>query len=43
MVLEGSLNPGDKVVVGAEEGDLTFEVLEGASAVGASGQAEASE
>jgi ATP-dependent Clp protease ATP-binding subunit ClpC len=27
MVLGGSLNPGDKVVVGAEEGRLTFEVV----------------
>ena len=43
MVLEGSLNPGDKVVIGAEDGRLTFEVLQGASAVGASGQTEASE
>ena len=43
MVLEGSLNPGDRVVVGAEEGRLTFDVLEDASAVGASGQSEASE
>ena len=31
MVLGGSLNPGDKVVVGSEEGRLTFEVLEGAA------------
>jgi ATP-dependent Clp protease ATP-binding subunit ClpC len=31
MVLSGTLNPGDKVVVGAEEGRLTFEVLEGAA------------
>ncbi len=38
MVLEGSLNPGDRVVVGAEEGRLTFEVLEGAAAV--AGEAE---
>ncbi|MDQ3860186.1 MAG: AAA family ATPase, partial [Actinomycetota bacterium] len=43
MVLEGSLNPGDKVVIGAEDGRLTFEVLQGASAVGAAGQTEASE
>jgi hypothetical protein len=28
MVLSGSLNPGDKVVVSAEEGSLGFEVLE---------------
>jgi ATP-dependent Clp protease ATP-binding subunit ClpC len=34
MVLGGSLNPGDRVVVGAEEGMLTFNVLEGAAAVG---------
>ena len=27
MVLSGSLNPGDKVVVGTEEGNLGFEVL----------------
>jgi ATP-dependent Clp protease ATP-binding subunit ClpC len=38
MVLGGALNPGDKVVVGAEEGRLTFEVVEGATAV--AGQAE---
>jgi ATP-dependent Clp protease ATP-binding subunit ClpC len=42
MVLEGSFNPGDKVLVGVEDGRLTFEVLEGASAIGASGQTEAS-
>ena len=34
MVLEGSLNPDDKVIVGAEEGRLTFEVLEGAATAG---------
>ena len=33
MVLGGSLNPGDKVVAGAEDGRLTFEVLEGAAAL----------
>jgi len=34
MVLGGSLSPGDKVVVSAEEqGRLTFEVLEGAATV----------
>ncbi|HEU4847354.1 MAG TPA: AAA family ATPase, partial [Rubrobacteraceae bacterium] len=32
MVLGSVLNPGDRVVVGAEEGRLTFEVLEGAAA-----------
>ena len=34
MVLDGSLNPGDEVVVGAEEGKLTFEVLESTATVG---------
>jgi ATP-dependent Clp protease ATP-binding subunit ClpC len=43
MVLDGSLNPGDKVVVGAEDGRLTFEVLEGTAAVGASDRAETEE
>jgi ATP-dependent Clp protease ATP-binding subunit ClpC len=43
MLLEGTLNPGDKVVIGAEDGRLTFEALKGASAIGASGQIEASE
>jgi len=33
MVLSGSLNPDDKVIVRAEEGRLTFEVVEGAAAV----------
>ncbi len=31
MVLGGAPNPGDRVVVGAEEGSPTFEVLEGAA------------
>jgi ATP-dependent Clp protease ATP-binding subunit ClpC len=31
MVLGGSLNPGDKVIVGAEDGLLTLDVLEGAA------------
>jgi ATP-dependent Clp protease ATP-binding subunit ClpC len=43
MVLDGSLSPGDKVVVGAEEGMLTFEVLEGAAAVGAADRTETGE
>ena len=43
MVLEGSLNPGDKAVIGADDGRLTFEVFAGAWAIGASGQIEASE
>jgi ATP-dependent Clp protease ATP-binding subunit ClpC len=37
MVLSGTLNPGDKVIVGAEEGRLTFEVLEGAAVEGQEG------
>jgi ATP-dependent Clp protease ATP-binding subunit ClpC len=36
MVLEGALEPGDRVVVGAQDGELSFEVLEGAAA-GATG------
>jgi ATP-dependent Clp protease ATP-binding subunit ClpC len=35
MVLSGSLEPGDRVVVGAEEERLTFEVVEGAAALAA--------
>jgi ATP-dependent Clp protease ATP-binding subunit ClpC len=35
MVLEGSLNPGDKVVVDSGDGGLTFEVATGAAATGA--------
>jgi ATP-dependent Clp protease ATP-binding subunit ClpC len=34
MVLEGSLNPGDKVVVDLEEGKLTFGVLDETSPTG---------
>ena len=30
IVLGGALNPGDRVVVGTEVGELTFEVVEGA-------------
>jgi hypothetical protein len=33
MVLGGSLNPGDKVVAGAEEDLLTLDVMEGAADV----------
>jgi ATP-dependent Clp protease ATP-binding subunit ClpC len=43
MVLEGSLNPSDRVVIGEEDGSLTFEVFEGTTAIGASGQTGASE
>jgi hypothetical protein len=35
MVLEGSLNPGDKVMVNSGGGGLTFEVATGAAATGA--------
>src|ERR671921_2532647 len=38
MVLDGSLEPGDRVVVGVEDGELTFEVVEHAAAV--SGEAK---
>src|SRR5215210_126195 len=37
MVLSGSLNPGDKMVVGAEEGNLAFEILEETALTGATG------
>ena len=37
MVLSGSLNPSDKVVVGAEEGSLGFEVLEETALMGTTG------
>jgi ATP-dependent Clp protease ATP-binding subunit ClpC len=36
MVLSGSLEPGDKVLVGGEEERLTFEVVEGAATPAAS-------
>ncbi|HET6689099.1 MAG TPA: AAA family ATPase [Rubrobacter sp.] len=35
MVLSGSLEPGDKVLVGGEEERLTFDVLQGAATVAA--------
>jgi ATP-dependent Clp protease ATP-binding subunit ClpC len=34
MVLDGSLNPGDRVIVDARDDRLTFEVVEHAAAVG---------
>ena len=37
MVLSGSLNPSDKVVVGAEVGSLGFEVLEETALMGTTG------
>jgi ATP-dependent Clp protease ATP-binding subunit ClpC len=43
MVLEGSLNSRDKVVIAEEDDRLTFEVLKGTAAIGAFGQTEASE
>jgi ATP-dependent Clp protease ATP-binding subunit ClpC len=43
MVLDGSLNPSDKVVVSAGDGKLTFEVLEGTAAVGTADQTETGE
>jgi ATP-dependent Clp protease ATP-binding subunit ClpC len=36
MVLSGSLEPGDKVLVGGEEERLTFEVVEGAATLASS-------
>jgi hypothetical protein len=38
MVLEGSLNPADKVVVDLEEGKLTFGVLGETSPTGTASQ-----
>jgi ATP-dependent Clp protease ATP-binding subunit ClpC len=43
MLLDGLLEPGDKVVVGAQDGELTFEVVEGGSTVEAASQAETGE
>ena len=34
MVLDGSLEPGDKVVVSAQDDELTFEVVERATVTG---------
>ena len=39
MVLDGSLEPGDKVVVDAEGGRLSFEVFESSATAGVSGEA----
>jgi ATP-dependent Clp protease ATP-binding subunit ClpA len=38
MLLSGELNPGDRLIVGAEDGELTFEVIQGAAAF--AGQSE---
>ena len=45
MVLGGSLNPGDKVIAGAEDGLLTLDVLEGSANISneGSGDKEAQE
>jgi ATP-dependent Clp protease ATP-binding subunit ClpC len=37
MILDGSLEPGNKVIVDAEDGEFTFEVLEGAAVTGGAG------
>ncbi|HEV2094100.1 MAG TPA: AAA family ATPase [Rubrobacter sp.] len=34
MILDGSLEPGNKVVVGAQDGELSFEVVQGATVAG---------
>lgn len=31
MLLGGELNPGDRLIVGAEDGELTFEIIQGAA------------
>jgi len=43
MLLEGSLDSGDRVVVGAQDGNLSFEVLEESALVGTRGGDEPSE
>jgi ATP-dependent Clp protease ATP-binding subunit ClpC len=37
MILDGSLEPGDKVVVGTQDSELDFEVVEGATVTGGAG------
>jgi len=37
MILDGSLEPGDKVEVGAQDSDLAFEVIERATVTGGTG------
>jgi ATP-dependent Clp protease ATP-binding subunit ClpC len=37
MLLSGELNPGDRLIVGAEDGELTFEVIQGAAAFASQG------
>jgi ATP-dependent Clp protease ATP-binding subunit ClpC len=43
MLLEGSLNSGDRAVVGVRDGNLSFEVLEEAALVGMGSGDEPSE
>jgi ATP-dependent Clp protease ATP-binding subunit ClpC len=38
LVLSGELNPGDRVIVGAADGELTFEVVQGAAAFAGQGE-----
>jgi hypothetical protein len=37
MLLSGELNSGDRLIVGAEDGELTFEVIQGAAAFAGQG------
>ena len=37
MLLSGELNPGDRLIVGAKDGELTFEVIQRASAFASQG------
>ena len=37
MILDGSLEPGEKVVVGTQDSELDFEVVEGATVTGGAG------
>ena len=37
MILDGSLEPGNKVVVGTQDSELDFEVVEGATVTGGAG------
>jgi ATP-dependent Clp protease ATP-binding subunit ClpC len=37
MLLSGELNPGDRLIVGSEDGELTFEVIQGAAAFASQG------
>lgn len=37
MILDGSLEPGDKLVVDAQDGELALEVVEAATVTGGTG------